>query len=352
MEANDGKNHVEFPAAVTAEDLWQTSPDALLVVGEGGVIHGANPSAHSLFHYEPGNLVGLTVEVLVPEAARERHHTYRREFEEAPHARPMGTGQRLEGCTRDGYVFPVHVSLAPLRNGSGLTIAAVRDMTAWMDAEQSLAAMRRRRDLAEDHERIARQLHDTVIQELFAAGMALQAIQATSEGEPAIRIAGIVEGLDATSKTIRSVIFDLSSPIHSEHGLRSRATGLVGELADLLGFEPLCQFAGPLDTAVPDSLVEDALAVLREALTNVARHAGATTVDIRVEVDDELSVEVIDNGSGLPDGSTRHSGLANLATRALQRQGRFNAYTAPTGGTALEWIVPLAADPEPEPQNS
>ncbi|MBC8365707.1 MAG: PAS domain S-box protein [Actinobacteria bacterium] len=339
---------MEFHAGVTAEDLWQTSPDALLVVEAGGVIRGANPAAHALFHYGAEELVGRSVEDLVPEAARERHHVQRREFENAPHARPMGTGQRLEGCTRDGDVFPIHVSLAPVGSGSKLTIAAVRDMTAWMDAEQSLATMRRRRDLAEDHERIARQLHDTVIQELFAAGMALQAIQAMSDSEPAVRIAGIVEGLDATSRTIRSVIFDLSSPIHSEHGLRSRATGLVGELADLLGFEPHCQFAGPLDTAVPDSLVEDALAVLREALTNVARHAGATTVDIRVEVADELSVEVIDNGSGLPAGSTRHSGLANLATRALQRQGRFNAYTAPTGGTALEWIVPVVADPEPE----
>ena len=195
-------------------------------------------------------------------------------------------------------------------------------------------------------ERIARQLHDSVIQELFATAMALQAIQATSDDEDAQRIARIVEGIDATSKTIRSVIFDLSSPIHSEHGLRSSATALVGELAGLLGFEPRCQFAGPLDTAVPDSLVDDALAVLREALTNVARHAHATAVDIRIEVADDLSVEVIDNGAGLPEGTTRHSGLANLTARARQRRGRFSAYTAPGGGTALEWVVPVVADPD------
>lgn len=346
MGSDDGQTRTKIPAQVAANDLWHTSPDALLVVGPGGVIAGANSAAHELFGYAVDDLRGRSVEELVPAPVRDLHRSHREGFEGAPRPRPMGTGQRLEGCTLDGRVFPVHVSLAPVGNGERLTIAAVRDMTPWIEAERDLADMRRRRDLAEDHERIARQLHDSVIQELFATAMALQAIQATSDDEDAQRIARIVEGIDATSKTIRSVIFDLSSPIHSEHGLRSSATALVGELAGLLGFEPRCQFAGPLDTAVPDSLVDDALAVLREALTNVARHAHATAVDIRIEVADDLSVEVIDNGAGLPEGTTRHSGLANLTARARQRRGRFSAYTAPGGGTALEWVVPVVADPD------
>lgn len=333
-----------LPEELTADELWRTSPDALLVVARGGVILAANMAARHLFGYEPGSLVTMNVDDLLPTSAREAHRRQREGFEATPAPRSMSTRQGLEGMKADGTCFPVHVSLAPLSDSSGMVIAAVRDMTQWVEAEQELRDSEFRRDMAEDHERIARDLHDTVIQELYAAGMALQALQAASESNQATRLAEIVNGLDATARTIRAVIFDLASPVHSAQGLRTRATEVVSEMTEVLGAEPRCQFVGPLDTAVPDDLVEEALAVVRETLTNVAKHAGASTVDLRIQVDRELSIEVVDDGVGLSESAERRSGLANLAARAENHGGSFAAYRAPAGGTAIEWVVPLVAD--------
>ncbi len=333
-----------LPEELTADELWRTSPDALLVVARGGVILAANMAARHLFGYEPGSLVTMNVDDLLPTSARETHRRQREGFEVTPAPRSMSTRQGLEGMKADGTCFPVHVSLAPLSDSSGMVIAAVRDMTQWVEAEQELRDSEFRRDIAEDHERIARDLHDTVIQELYAAGMALQALQAASESNQATRLAEIVNGLDATARTIRAVIFDLASPVHSAQGLRTRATEVVSEMTEVLGAEPRCQFVGPLDTAVPDDLVEEALAVVRETLTNVAKHAEASTVDLRIQVDRELSIEVVDDGVGLSESTERRSGLANLAARAKKHSGSFAAYRAPAGGTAIEWVIPLVSD--------
>ena len=330
-----------LPATVSANDLWLTSPDALLIVGAAGIIEAANPAAHDLFAHPQGSMPGYVIEQLLPVSARERHVNLRTDYEMSPQSRSMGAGQRLEGLTGDGRVFPVHVSLAPLKDGSGLTIAAVRDMSGWLKAEHELEQARRRTDRAEDHERIARGLHDTVIQELFAAGLALQALKGASPEPVAERLAEIVQGLDTTTRAIRSVIFDLSSPVHSSEGLRSQATALIGDLRESLNMKPRCHFVGPLDTAVPDDLVKESLAVIRESLTNVARHAEATNIDLSITADDWITIEIVDDGRGLPEKSVRRSGLANLFDRADRRDGTFSAVSSPTGGTVITWSVPL-----------
>ena len=323
---------------VDVEELWESSPDALVVVERGGRILAANQAAHLLFGHSAHALVGRSIEDLVPDDLREAHASHRTSFECDPLARPMGTGLRLQGRRADGTTFPVHISLAPL-DGDQRTLAAVRDMSAWVEAEERLRLAERDRDLAEDHERIARELHDTVIQELFAAGIGLQALQATSP-QPK-RLGEVVAALDGTIRTIRTVIFDLSSPVHTRSGLRSRVADLVADVARTLDIEPRCHFTGPLDTGVPDDLVEEALAVVREGLTNVARHASATTVDLRIDVADQLVVEVVDDGVGIEDEPARRSGLANLADRAARHGGSFNAYRNPMGGTVVEWSVPM-----------
>ncbi|MEO2124861.1 MAG: PAS domain S-box protein [Acidimicrobiales bacterium] len=337
----DNPDVLPLPSNVSADDLWLTSPDALLVVESAGIIKAANPAAHDLFVHPQGSMPGYSIEQLLPPAARERHVGLRNSYEKSPHSRSMGAGQRLEGLAGDGRVFPVHVSLSPVRDGSNLTIAAVRDMSDWVDAEHELEEARRRTNRAEDHERIARGLHDTVIQEIFAAGLALQALKGESTDSVAERLAEIITGLDTTTRSIRSVIFDLSSPVHSSAGLRSRATDLVRDLRDSLNMKPRCHFVGPLDTAVPDDLVEESLAVIRESLTNVARHAEAKNIDLSITADNWLTIEIVDDGRGLPEKSVRHSGLANLFDRADRRDGTFNAVSAPTGGTVITWSVPL-----------
>jgi len=326
----------------TLEDLWDATPDGVLVVVRGGKIGAANKAAHLLFDFPDGTLPGRLVEELLPEKFREDHLSHRKKFENQPQSRPMGTGQRLVGRRANGSLFPIHVSLTPIGEDADFTLAMVRDMTDWVAVESDLRDMQRQRDLAEEHERIARELHDTVVQELFAAGMSLQALRTDSDEMD--RLAEIVESLDATTQTIRSVIFDLSSPLSSSSGLRGRVLDLLADMATSMGVEPRCNLTGPLDSAVPDDLVDDALAVVREALTNVVRHAGATAVDLRIEAGRDLVVEVVDDGSGLPDELPKRSGLENLAARADKRGGSFAAYRGPAGGTVVEWVVPLLLD--------
>jgi PAS domain S-box-containing protein len=196
-----------------------------------------------------------------------------------------------------------------------------------------------------DRERIARDLHDHVIQRLFAVGMALQAATHSITDSVALdRIAESVEELDATIRDVRSTIFSLAlrATDRVEGSTRARILDIASRAADALGFQPRLQFDGPVDTKVPESLVPDVLAVVRETLSNVARHAHASRVEVRVDVHDDLSISVTDDGTGM-GGTTRSSGLANLRARAEARGGTMTAGDGGAGGTRIVWRVPLEA---------
>ena len=198
--------------------------------------------------------------------------------------------------------------------------------------------------LVADRERIARDLHDHVIQRLFAVGMALQAASHTiTDGRAQVRIEESVEELDATIRDVRSTIFSLEvrATEHVETSARSRILDVASLAAPALGFQPRLQFEGPIDTRVPEELVPDVLAVVREALSNAARHAQAKTVEVRVKVDEDLAIVVVDDGRGAAD-RTRSSGLANLSARAEGRGGSMSIGEGRNGrGTRVEWRVPL-----------
>jgi len=198
--------------------------------------------------------------------------------------------------------------------------------------------------LFEDRDRIARDLHDLVIQRLFATGMSLQGATALMrDPEGARRVQQAVDALDETIRDIRSTIFSLQSRDEADSlGLRGRILAVVEEMTDPLGFAPALRMAGPLDTLVPDHLADQVLAALREALANVAKHAQATRGDVTVECGTDLVLLVRDNGVGLKQ-TTRRSGLANLAERATELGGTLRVATAQAGGTELEWRVPLTA---------
>jgi signal transduction histidine kinase len=201
--------------------------------------------------------------------------------------------------------------------------------------------------LVEDRERIARDLHDTVVQRLFATGLSLQgtARLVRIDADTAVtRIEAAVDDLDVTVKHIRSAIFKLeSSRASSSGGLRSRVLALGREAAGALGYEPRCYFDGPVDSGVGDDLAADLLATLREALSNVARHGQATGVQVEVIVTDQLVLRVIDDGIGPPAPDVpRGHGLRNMAARAAQRGGRFELRAGSPKGTILEWQVPAA----------
>lgn len=201
--------------------------------------------------------------------------------------------------------------------------------------------------LLEDRERIGRDLHDTVIQRLFATGMSLQGTARLVHDDPTgalERIEGAIDELDLTVKHIRTAIFGLERTRPTTDGLRSRVLAVAREAAGSTGFEPRVLLEGGLDTAVDDRLAAEVLATLREALSNVARHAQASGADVTVAaVDGRLRLLVADDGIGPPgDDAPRGNGLRNMTERAERVGGTCIITQRETGGTLLTWDVPLS----------
>lgn len=196
----------------------------------------------------------------------------------------------------------------------------------------------------EDRERIARDLHDTVIQRLFASGMALQAAARLAEPSVGERIQDTIDDLDQTIRDIRSAIFALQTKPSADVGgsLRASAMNVITEGSGTLGFEPRLHLAGPIDSQVSPEAGEHLLAVLREALSNIARHADATRVDVYIEAGTELVLRIVDDGVGFSGtGRAGGKGLGNMAERAKKLGGTFELRLGDQSGTALEWVVPI-----------
>jgi PAS domain S-box-containing protein len=325
-----------------ARGIWESVPDAMLLVESNGTVRLANSEAERMFGYHDG-MAGLTVESLMPARYAAGHKALREGFHENPHRRAMGVGLRLDALRADGSEFPVKISLSPL--GDDLVIAAIRDDTDAVAAEERQIDSARRRILAEDHERIAKDMHDTVIQELFALGMSLQAASATiRDPEQAARIESGVNTLDDVIRSIRALIFDIRSEADADD-LRVRVVEIATSLIPSLGFEPSVAFHGPVDR-VPAALHEHVLAVARESLTNVARHAEASAASVEVSVrDGTVTVVVSDDGIGMPEQPSRQSGHTNLAERARLTHGSFWVAAHPDGGTTVEWRSPIDTEP-------
>ncbi len=191
----------------------------------------------------------------------------------------------------------------------------------------------------EDRDRIGRDLHDLVIQRLFAVGLTLEnASRLIVRPEVAERVASAVDDLDATIKDIRRTIFQLSAPVASTD-IRAKLAENVTMLVPALGLTPRLVTEGPVDTVITDAVRPHLLAVLREALSNVARHAAASSVDVHLQAGIEVVLTVRDDGRGIVTGS-RHSGLRNMLERAESLGGSCEVRGRPEGGTEVVWRVP------------
>ncbi len=206
----------------------------------------------------------------------------------------------------------------------------------------------------QDRDRIARDLHDLVIQRLYATGMSLQgAMPMIKRPEVAERVTRAVDAMDETIKEIRGAIFALQArDAEDRWDPRAGIVALAEEMTGMLGFAPSLRLGPGLHSLTDEELAGQALIVLREALSNMARHSGATQADVTADVgrDGFLAVTVTDNGTGIPPGSTRRSGLRNLADRAAELGGELRLSPAEPGaphpGTRLEWRVPAAGAPD------
>lgn len=480
--------------------LLQASPDAVVVVDAEGIVLLASAAVKTLFGFDPDEIVGQAVEMLVPEGLRAIHERHRRTFMDSGKARPMGLGLDLTGRRRDGSVFPIDVSLAPFSIGDASVVGAfVRDATDRRRQEARLRAVneitqrllagdptetildlvvRRARGLVDaalgwvvvpsgnddlviiagdgegaesligvkipsdtsiarramtegasiviedlsnemavpvevralgpgpglycpltdedrpvgalvvarhraapsfspsdaalvevfansamvaltlgearfeleqlhttaERERIGRDLHDTVIQRLFALGMGLQSAERLVSGPVAERIEHVVDGLDEVIRDIRETIFRLEQPTIAATGLRSAVTSAAEAAAEHLGFRPRVGFHGPVDSVTSAKLVPHVIAVVTELLSNVARHARASSVEVVVAAENEmLVVSVADNGVGPPVGRTAGNGLRNVADRARALSGSVSITAGRPTGTVVEWRVPTGS---------
>jgi signal transduction histidine kinase len=255
---------------------------------------------------------------------------------------PLGTGESGLGV----LVVTNHIG-APAFSEDALRLIETFAAQAGLALRLGAAATDREQlAVLGDRDRIARDLHDLVIQRLFATGMALEGALRSMQPESAVeRVRRAVDDLDATIKEIRSTIFALQSPApNAGEGLRSAINQAVQAGAEALGFHPRLTFGGAVDALVPSHVGEQLLAVLREALSNAARHAEPTAVDVEVDADPTRVILVVrDDGVGLPEGG-RRSGLANLATRARDLGGTFEARNGSGGGTVIEWTVPFRTE--------
>ncbi|RVW06357.1 GAF domain-containing sensor histidine kinase [Rhodococcus spongiicola] len=258
----------------------------------------------------------------------------------------------------------VRVAALPLSTTSGVAglLVVTREAQGWTPDEitrlismadsAALAVefadqqhQRRQLDVLADRDRIARDLHDNVIQQLFATGMSLQSLlldETHPVSEPAAAtLAETVAQLDRTIREIRTTIFDLhTAGEQAPTSLRRRLLDAIGDLTTRSALTPNVQFTGAIDTLVPTRIHPHAEAVLREGLSNALRHAGASTINVAIDAADHLTIRIRDDGVGVPD-NPRRSGLDNLARRAEQCGGSCSVVPGVDHGTELTWRVPL-----------
>ena len=460
-----------------AWSLLDAAPDATMVVAGTGEIVFVNDHAGELFGCAPEELLGLPVEELLPESYRSVHRAHRTRYRAEPTVRSMGAGLNLSALRSDGSMFPVEISLSPLRLGDEVfAVAAVRDITPRVESEDRLhrvlntldasddamlmfdadtlryafvnagavrllgysepelltmtplhldplateaqyrefinsllvadgtvasvrqvtmlrkdgtevpvektyrvapvgrdghrwvialarditsrlvaeAALQRSQQalhdaeqvvaIADDRERIARDLHDTVIQRLFGEGLKLLGTMNVVDDAAKIRIQSTIDGLDQTIKELRLAVFSLQGGDPQPTGLRGRLLTTLTEATIGLGFEPRLQFDGPIET-IDNNIAEHLIPVLREALSNISRHAQASNVRVSVVVDEDITLTVSDDGIGVPSEVIGGHGLANMAERARCLNGDATIAGRTEGGALLTWRVPLQVRP-------
>ncbi|MFC5952391.1 GAF domain-containing sensor histidine kinase [Pseudonocardia lutea] len=250
---------------------------------------------------------------------------------------PMRSGERVIGvlvALRRTGGEPYRPNEVPL-----VTSFAEQAALALEIAEKSRA--QRQLDVLADRDRIARDLHDHVIQRLFATGLKLQStLRRAVRPDVQERILQAVDELDETVREIRTSIFDLHGADDAGVNVRRRLLDTVDEVVAGSALTPSIRTSGPVDTLVPDDLVPHLLAAVREGVSNAVRHSGGRTVAVTVEAGSDLALQVVDDGTGLPDGVAR-SGLRDLADRAEELGGTLEVRRRPGGGTRLAWRVPI-----------
>ncbi|HUR76701.1 MAG TPA: PAS domain S-box protein [Acidimicrobiales bacterium] len=328
-------------------------PDAIVGISTDGSITSWSGGAEQMFGYTAEESIGQPGASFVHPG---------QEAELAVTMAHALLGERIHAYEtkvlhKSGGVVEVEASAAPVYDAEGHIIAvsvSIRDLTQRKRAEadrRGLEARVRRAErineqerelrLLEDRERIGRDLHDTVIQRLYATGVTLEALaNRMADEDLKVRLGRAVDEIDTTIREIRSAIYAMESGAYGR--TREAFEDVVEAASEALGTRPTLQFIG-IETNIPPHVVDQMLAVLRESLSNVTRHAGASRVQVAINVSDEIVLSVTDDGVGVDEGSASdHPGLgiASMRARAERLGGRFTMQRVQTGGTCVEWRVP------------
>ena len=324
--------------------VFRASPDGILVVDEGGRIHDANPMAENLFGYTRAQLVGRSVDALVPEAVRSGHAAHRRQYVAHPRARPMGIGLQLRARRSDDTEFPVEISLSPLKNESGLfTIATVRDVSERKRLRDFGVAALQASEA--ERKRIARELHDDTAQRLSALLLRLRVIERQpTDQDVSDHLKGFRDELSACAEGIRRLARGLRPPELEDAGIVVALRAHTRALREGTGFVVELEA-----DAVDDLLDQNSRLVLyrvvQEALSNVARHSGEGSATVTVRRGQaNVVVSVVDRGRGFTD-STANSlggglGLIGMQERAAAVGGRVSVESNEGQGTRVTVTLP------------
>jgi PAS domain S-box-containing protein len=334
----ESTNLSQLPATAVME----ASPDGLVLCADTGTILFVNEAMVAMSGYDKAELIGQPIEVLVPTSARPSHPTLRSGFVKADASRPMGPAGDVRLLHRDGTELAVSIALSVLNNERGHSVvASVRDISERVKLERRLQTSNEALALVSERERIARDLHDTALQHLYALGLEMQALEMLVDPAMTSRVTSAVNQIDHAIREIRTTVFTLGSA-QRQGSFGQEIQALIRQATRLLGFTPRLVIDGAAQLLIPAEVRLELFAVAREALGNVARHAHATEVLVEIRVEDKLTVTIDDNGVGIaPNALGRGNGLGNLAARASGLGGSFDIQAKPTGGTLVTWNVPL-----------
>jgi PAS domain S-box-containing protein len=339
--------------------LLETAPDATVIVDETGRIILANSQTERMFGYPAAELLGQPVERLIPQQFLEAHQQHRADFAHRPHRREMGIGMQLYGRRRDGQEFPVEISLGPLESEEGMLIScAIRDVTRRKQAEDELRASHAQlQDLMshmqsvreEERARIAREVHDELGQQLSGLKMDVTWIErrlGPEQSQLLEKMHSMVGLIDEAIKTVRHIATELRPGLLDDFGLVAALEWQLQEFANRSGIAARFRSDLPELPLQPESATA-VFRVFQEGLTNVARHAQATQVEVRLtQRAPYVLLQIEDNGRGISAealSSRKSLGLIGMHERVRLFAGELSIEGSPGQGTTLTIKIPLGA---------
>ncbi len=324
------------------QHLLASAPDGIVIADAEGCIVLANAQVSRLFGYEPEELVGKHVEVLIPDALRPQHVTHRENYTQHPATRPMGLHLDLTALRKDGTEFPAEISLSPTqgRGGGLLVTAVIRDVAERRRLEGERERLGRELETERERHRIGMDLHDGIMQAIYAISLTLELAGDDLSSDPAEarnNFDRAIDQLHAVVRDIRSYIFDLR-PREYTGDIASAITNLVHEFRQNSQIETFVEVSAdaiPASEEVGVALYH----VTHEALSNVRKHAKARSVFVGLERNrDRLRLQITDNGVGFDASADReqtHRGLRNIGSRVEAIDGSLEIKSSPGAGTTI-----------------